>query len=306
MTKRIGLIIIPAVLFLMFQGCGASNGSAVKAVKGPWSGYWWPFDERKGTHLFDKGGPLEKYDKYTKMRTGKKPGAKDWEKKYHDGETPPWYGHCHAWASAAIMEDEPVKPVRKLGITFNVGDLKGILAVCHYDDPVDFFVGYRYKQDGIPRDDVLPAMDFHNTLIEWLGIEKIEQSVMDPSFNVMGAKKEPIIMDKTNRPEVWNYPLINFSMKCTRDPDDKEKIHVACTTFYLDNSVNVNFVGQKVLKSTFYYFIIGDFHEPSDGGWEKNSLHEHPGFLWHPSYQVSGNPNVKYHIVREIMHGAAN
>lgn len=295
--NRILVIVVFGLLSLGGQSCG-------KPSLEPWSGYWWPFDVTKGSHLYDTKGPLEKYDKYAKARTGESPGAKEWEKTYHDSTTPAWYGHCHAWACASILEPEPVKPVRKLGVKFEVGDLKGLLAICHYEDPVDLFVGTRYVQTGIPQDDVLLAVDFHNTLKEWLGIEKIEGSLQQENFKVIGAKKEPIIMDKTSRPEVWNYPIHNYTMECAREPDNPDKIHVVCTVFYLDNNVPMDYVGQKILQSKYTYFILGDFNSPSGGDWEKSSINNHPGFLWHPWYQKEGNPKVKYHMVKEIVYNA--
>jgi hypothetical protein len=77
------------------------------------------------------------------QKQGQTPGAQAWEDRYWDAEPeearghkshltdPEWWGHCHAYAAAACLEPEPTTDRIKLGVSFNVGEQKGILAAAY-------------------------------------------------------------------------------------------------------------------------------------------------------------------------------
>ena len=52
-----------------------------QAAKIPWSGWWWPLRDSVNPNLYDKGGPLDKYDQYILATRGYNPGAREWEEK---------------------------------------------------------------------------------------------------------------------------------------------------------------------------------------------------------------------------------
>ena len=51
---------------------------------------------------------------------------------------PTWFGQCHAWAPAAVMEKEPTKPVEVNGVTFEPQDIKALLTYVYNNVKTDF------------------------------------------------------------------------------------------------------------------------------------------------------------------------
>lgn len=97
----------------------------------PWSGYWWPI--REGSLLV----PLGKYDRLTGHQ------AAAWERQANPPgpDVPRWFGYCHGWAAASMLEPEPdrphVAPSLRDGnprIPLDIGDQKGLLTACHTED----------------------------------------------------------------------------------------------------------------------------------------------------------------------------
>ncbi|MCS6859289.1 MAG: hypothetical protein NZT92_03080 [Abditibacteriales bacterium] len=123
---------------------GATFVQIGRANKVPWAGWWWPMEDAMNPNLYDAGGPYDKYDQYVWVTTSTNPGVRSAEARplnngghrvYTASGSDDWYGHCHAWAAAAIVESEPRLPLTKAGITFWVGDLKGLLTGLHYGSP---------------------------------------------------------------------------------------------------------------------------------------------------------------------------
>lgn len=299
-------------------------------------------------NLYDEGGPLDKYDQYVNKTRGYNPGAREWEyihKRYpkqtlreahaekdyerdfnHDGDLndsydlngdgdtedeidASWWGHCHAWASAAILEEEPREPVTIAGITFTVGDLKGLLVAC-YDCAWDvMFVGTRYdafeKDDNgkLPRydsqgDDVMDVTpkDFHLTLLKYIARNDLA-----------------IVMDITATGPVWNYPAYKYQMTMTTDPEHPDTKHVTCKVWFVTDGVSVNYVGASTFTKTYYYYLNFSNGDIVDSGWERTSKDYnandqcHPDFIWRverPGVEW-GNP-LRYEIVREILSYASS
>ncbi len=44
---------------------------------------------------------------------------------------PTWWGICHAWAPAAVMNPEPKRPVTRNGVEFQVNDIKALVTLMH-------------------------------------------------------------------------------------------------------------------------------------------------------------------------------
>ncbi len=107
---------------------------------------------------------LLKYDRYVKNTTGTDPGSAlhectgdpsydfmhnvygDQKAKYDaDGVSYSWWGHCNGWSAAAVLEKEPIGPIEKNGVRFEVADLKGLLTESFYGVHSDF-TGLRYDE----------------------------------------------------------------------------------------------------------------------------------------------------------------
>ncbi|OWY93229.1 Transglutaminase elicitor, partial [Phytophthora megakarya] len=59
---------------------------------------------------------------------------------------PTWFGICHAWAPAAILEQEPNCPVTYNGVTFQPMDIKALITDIYNDANLSYvFTGSRYR-----------------------------------------------------------------------------------------------------------------------------------------------------------------
>ena len=58
-----------------------------------------------------------------------------------------WTGICHAWAPAAILEEEPKRPVTKNGVEFSVMDIKALVTLAYDKGSSSVFVGTRCNKD---------------------------------------------------------------------------------------------------------------------------------------------------------------
>ena len=52
-----------------------------------------------------------------------------------------WWGLCHAWVPAAMLEDRPLRAVTWNGVTFETGDLEALLILAYNRSPADMIGG---------------------------------------------------------------------------------------------------------------------------------------------------------------------
>ena len=248
-------------------------------VQKPWSGWWWPTGNCSNLPMAAMDGPLDTFDKYIQKKTNINPESVKWEKTKHCDSCCGWCGHCHGWSAASILEPEPTTSVTADGITFNVAALKGLLTELHCTDSVDLWKGVRGKP-GTGENDKLLANEFHQVLIDWV------------------ANGVPVVMDLTDSPSVWNYPVYDCQMTQSA-PGADGKIHITCTIWYASDAVGADFVGSQDFSETHSYWIMENFNNPVAGDWEGSSINKHPGFIWHPDFvnttEPGANPIVKYY-----------
>ena len=125
-----------------------------------------------------------------------------------------WWGLCHAWAPASIMEDEPLESVEYNGVTFDVSDIKALLTM-EYDRVSSYFIGSRCNR----------ILDENKA--ERIGLPVVERdetgrvtndecrNVNAGTFHVIvtnfvGLMERSIIMDKDFEYEVWNQPITGY------------------------------------------------------------------------------------------------
>jgi hypothetical protein len=121
---------------------------------------------------------------------------------------PTWWGICHAWAPASILEMEPVNPVTRNGVTFEVNDIKALVSIaynstdtrfvslrCNETDALDEieYDAYNRPTDADEECRDTNAGTYHVLLTNYLGL-------MDQSF----------VEDRTFDSEVWNQPLRGY------------------------------------------------------------------------------------------------
>lgn len=246
---------------------------------------------------------------------------------------PKWFGVCHAWAPAAIVEREPRCPVTKKGVTFQPVDIKA-LATQAYDglNLGTVFTGSRYNgadqpenldDDGRFKDatrrDIGPGF-FHIALA-----------------NIMGMRKTSFIVDVSSGAEVWNQPVRSydaytmmevskedalrelFPKKKTYDfnPSAKKLIFVQTKFEYIveatENGPLVSTGRVDSYTTTVYYEYLLELDGKGDiigGEWVRDSRKTHPDFLWFP--ESAGKPGtvtnigIKYDEVRELLDASAD
>lgn len=290
LAKRGGLaslLIIAALLSL--AGCASKN---------VWSGYWWPTAPGTSPNLFDNAPtdpfiPCKKYDAYVVSLGKPDPGFCAWEKAKHYTPACGWCGHCHAWSAASILEIEPVKPVTKNGITFNVGELKGLLTELYYAIPSDYFLGTRCDStsDTAAYDDPSPAQ-LHKFLTWWGGNK----------WDGKAEKWDTLVFDTNPGPEVWNYVALWWYVRTDPDPSDPTKYNAQLLVLLVSDGVAPDYVGRQPFQKTYTYWIKGTPSNPTTGGWTGASVSDHPDFVWHPAYQqaAAGCP-LDYQTVTSLL-----
>ena len=264
------------------------------ADKIPWAGYWWPLNQGQtalGYYPHGAPGPLSKYDQYVEAKYGGDSRAKEWELANHfKPGAPGWFGHCHAWAAASVLEDEPRSTLNKDGIIFYVGDLKALLTECYFNSMVDLQVGTRFDPTnfpGHPYEDIYPN-DFTIILRRWIK-----------------DKGAPLVMDYEPGPEVWNHPFYRYDMTFT--PAGGNRVDVTCTVWHVKDGVHADHLSDVTSASVFtytyqYWLTVDGTGEivtgPAASGWYSG---RHPDFLWHPAVPVQTNPYLSTQKVGEIL-----
>jgi subtilisin-like proprotein convertase family protein len=133
----------------------------------------------------------------------------DDENKDRDG-VESWWGLCHAWVPAAMLEDEPLRPVTRNGVTFEVSDLKGLL-IAQYDRADAYMLGGRCNDKEVERDEETGRV-----------ITEGCRDVNAGSFHVivtnfLGVQQRAIAEDRTYNYEVWNQPVTGYKITAQRE-----------------------------------------------------------------------------------------
>lgn len=115
-----------------------------------------------------------------------------------------WFGICHAWAPAAVLEDEPLKAVEHNGVRFETSDIKALL-IQQYDRSSAYMMGGRCNETELERDDTgriikeecrdLNAGSWHVSIT-----------------NLLGKDKRAYVIERTTNYQVWNQPLIGYKI----------------------------------------------------------------------------------------------
>jgi hypothetical protein len=246
----------------------------------PWSGSYWPIGE--GQLIL---GPLAKYDRATGLRAA----VWEYQKNPPGPQVPPWFGYCHAWASASVMDREPIRMRSGWGrdgrpLYLGIGDQKGMLTACHTADIAQHY-GIRYT--GAAEED--PQDIYPDQLWRILKLYLQQQGV-------------PLILDIEEGPEVWNYPVYAYHVGFWR-PGPGDQYLGQMSLLMSDDTVPLDCVGVKVSKQDYYFtfqiqqgsVVLGS------GRWIGPSVANHPDFAWYPHTARSENPEINYSTVKRLV-----
>jgi hypothetical protein len=231
-----------------------------------------------------------------------------------------WWGLCHAWTPASLLEPEPQHSVTYGGQTFEVGDIKALIQTV-YDRTDAVMLGGRCNA----------------TTIEHNGTTSANEECQDVNAgalhvvlgNFLGINDMAVIEDRTASVQVWNQPIVEYSitkqekvtatraMQCvggtgstyTFNTKAKELYEVENTiTFLVEGSPSTRPLGMDSYKSeddVHYILEIGSTGKIIGGKYCTDSVSDHPDFLWSPiSVSTSSygrNPNVSLEKVRMLI-----
>ncbi|QDG51186.1 hypothetical protein FIV42_10680 [Persicimonas caeni] len=249
------------------------------------------------------------------------------ENKDRDGvET--WWGLCHAWVPAAILEDEPLRPVTRNGVTFEVSDIKALI-IAQYDRADAYMLGGRCNDKEVERDE-------ETGRVMNSGCRDVNAGTFHVIVtNFLGLQQRAIAEDRTYNYEVWNQPVTGFKITEQREitleeahellkvkgedgevsepveyvyNEDAEKfIEIKLTTDYITEShastrPNGDHIERYTRHDYYHYILELDGEGKIIGGeWLGDSIQNHPDFLWLPTRARSGNPHIDTDLVRDLI-----
>ena len=232
-----------------------------------------------------------------------------------------WWGLCHAWVPAALLEDEPLKPVVENGVTFEVSDLKALLIAIH--DPTQaVMVGGRCNLKEVKRDEKTGRILAEECRDVNAGTYHVIMA------NYLGKMKRGIAEDRTWDYQVWNQPVrawrvesmkeitVAEANKLLKQPATSAKypfatgvktlFEVRATTDYITESEastkpHADDVDDFTRSDNYHYVLEVDKNGKIIGGeWLDDSQSSHPDFLWLPSVAQGSNPYVDAKKVRAL------
>lgn len=276
-TRCFVCLIVLAGYFFFVPTRGFSETLSGEAAFVPWSGFWWP--RSSGKLIFGYNGhpsPLEKYDLFTSAYYPA--NATRWEiENVFASSALSWAGYCHAWANASILEDIDFSASVHRGIFFAVGDKKGLMTLCHAEDP---------QVLANCMDD--PSV-FHRYLLEYIGEGGLS-----------------IVADLNSTEAVWSYPVYRYEMDLTPRNLFEDGVLVAvdditCKIYYAGDFVDPDFEGTDVKISIYSYRLYKDGNGSyTHGEWTGSLSENHPEWVWIPVSQQAKNPYLDYDTIREI------
>ncbi|OWZ13738.1 Transglutaminase elicitor [Phytophthora megakarya] len=222
---------------------------------------------------------------------------------------PGWFGICHAWAPAAILEAEPNCPVTYNGVTFQPMDLKALVSSVYDGARVStVFTGARFNGGSDTTDEY--GRHSNNAFRD-----------LNPAFfhiangNILGKLNSTYVADVTAGAEVWNQPVRGFKVY----EQTKMSLKKAAQTFYglqkypwneaaksivyvksrlswifetyTDGGlVSSGAINQYTTGKYYYYLLELDAAGEIIGGeWVYDSDDDHPDFLWLPKAKPAAN-----------------
>ncbi|KAG6577846.1 Elicitor-like transglutaminase M81-like protein [Phytophthora cinnamomi] len=219
---------------------------------------------------------------------------------------PTWFGICHAWAPAAILEAEPTCAVERNGTTFEPYDIKALITLAYDGSKIPtIFTGSRFNgNDNAP-----------NNTDEYGRFYDDRRRDISPGYfhvavtNIMGRFNHSFVVDITAGNEVWNQPARSYEIlrlswttptaaakkyfNVDKYPfnDAATKIAVVTTRFswIVESGVNGPLVAtgivDKYTTSADYEYILetDETYQILGGEWLSGSKANHPDFLWLPA-----------------------
>ena len=234
-----------------------------------------------------------------------------------------WWGLCHAWVRAALLEDRPLSPVVENGVRFEVGDIEALL-IAAYDKSPAQYIGRRCNE-GSGDNEVL--RDERGRAINSECRDTNAGSMHLILSNYLGIHKKGFTEDRTYDYQVWNQPVVAFEVQSMNEissrranrvinaergreyqfnADAVEFREVVSKVTYLSESeasVHAAAASGHEQTDTYHYVLeLGAAGEIIGGEWAEDSRDLLPDFLWLPQRnEESAMPHLDLDIVRRLV-----
>ncbi len=221
-----------------------------------------------------------------------------------------WFGICHAWGPAAVVEDEPRQPVTRNGVEFRINDIKALVTLSYDEGLPQKVMALRCDKTATGEGGV--TYDEFGRPVE---ADKACADTNAGSFhivitNMLGLRREAIVEDRTYDYEVWNQPIRGYRITRSEEVDAATAnglVGAPAMAPYRFNDAAVSF--HHVEMEMGYIF---ESHQEQDahladeiddytgtdrysyvleldgegriigGEWVGDSKRNHPDFLWRP------------------------
>ena len=231
-----------------------------------------------------------------------------------------WWGLCHSWAPAAILEPEALHAVEYNGVKFEVSDVKA-LVITVYDGTVSRGIGGRCNDKEVDHDDtgrVIDEVCRDTNAGAWHVV----------ATNLLGLHKRSFVEDRTANFQVWNQPMIGYEITKQEEVTAKQAnellntegetyaysaadqfFEVKMESYWLtEGQQSTKPLGTDNYKRTdnYHYILEVTNGKISGGEWIGTSRDEHPDFLWLPlrartGWNARSNPNVSIEDMHTIL-----
>jgi len=242
---------------------------------------------------------------------------------------PTWFGLCHAWAPAAILEPEPIRSVTYNGVEFKVNDIKGLITMVYNGVDSRFLSGRceESKTGGSLETDATGRPTNSECRDTNPGTFHIVVA------NYLGLKGQSFVEDRTFDSEVWNQPMRGYQVVEKRDVSFQEANKLlkvggnnAPTTYsFNDQAVRLVYlrtvssyigesdvttdgnlagsIGSYTFRDSYEYILELDQKGDILGGeWVGKSRTSHPDFLWLPTTLTTTSiAGIKYEDVKKLL-----
>ena len=235
-----------------------------------------------------------------------------------------WWGLCHAWVPAAILEPEPLKAVTMNGVEFTVSDIKALL-IAQYDRSSAHMLGGRCNEREVERDD-----DTGRVLLD-------ECRDTNPgawyvvATNFLGIQKRAFAEDRTMGYQVWNQPILGYQITEEKEVTEEEAMemlkqpgkkytevfnspdvaswrYVKMNSDYITESSAsedeplIENIARYTRTDRYEMIIELDAEGMVIGGeWLNYSNATHPDFLWLPLQSYGGNPHMTLANIHKLL-----
>jgi hypothetical protein len=209
----------------------------------PWAGDFFPYSSDGIAKRWQGKSPTEQYDLFHRLEKR----TTNWEKKNHScrelsgsmkESCEGWWGHCNAWAAAAITEKEPRTSRTVQGVNFRVGDLKAYLTELWMESDAGF-LGNTQKDEKTGkwvedrRSDLARRRISGSTKTYYDAFWDVTPREFFLSFtNTIGIMKQSVVIDRFTGDEVWNQPIAGYRILPLRVEDLKSPEKRGSSTVY--------------------------------------------------------------------------